>query len=302
MIMKKQEFILFIQHGWHDESKSFQNLASSLTTAKNQVIMPDLGYLNTWLNIDNLIEKVEREVLQTLTKYANLPMRIIAHSLGGCIWVELLSKHQELLPKIESFVLLGSPIGGADLARIFDPFGVLPTIAKDLGKNRRFLAEKIAQTVPTLVIVGDKDQGSDGTVVEGATLIQGAKFVRLSGLNHQDLRHHFLVIETIKKFWYGAIQETVTKSIIDEEISQIIDILRNVKGMTDAHYRDFKYAQIYLTLNSGINIHLWKNPVQVDHVFVSDQNHNCLYAGFVGWIHSQNLNNALEQIQRDFCS
>lgn len=293
----ESEFVLFIQHGWHDESKSFQLLANSLANSKTKIIMPNLGYVNTWLNIDNLIKQIENELLETLTKYPNHKIRIIAHSLGGCIWVELLNLYQELLPKIDSLILLGSPIGGADLARIVDPFGVLPTIAKDLAKNRRHLAEKIAQKVSILVITGNKDNGSDGTVIEGATLIKGAKFISLSGLNHRDLRNHCLVIETIKKFWQGQLNLSEIKTNINDEREKLITILRQVKGMTDAHYRDFKSAQIYHTLSSGLKLKIWKNPAQVDHVFLADQNDHCLYAGFVGWLHRQELQNTLNLIK-----
>ncbi len=300
MTLKQPEFILFIQHGWKDISKSLTILANGLTTPKIKVIIPNLGYLNTWLKIENLIKTLETEVLNTLAQYPDLPIRIIAHSLGGCLWLELLEMYPELLPKIESFVLLGSPVGGSDVARIIDPFAILPTIARDLGKNRRHLAEKIAQKVPILVIVGDKDHGSDGTVVEGSTFIKGAKFVRLSGLNHKDLRNHILVIETIKKFWGGELPEIEIKQNINDEREEIIAILRKVEGITDAHYRDFKYAQIALTFPSGLKLYLWKNPAQVDHVFLADQNNNCIYAGFVGWIHSQDLKNAINQISMNY--
>jgi hypothetical protein len=295
--LENPEFILFIQHGWKDIAKSFNTLAESLKNPKMKIFIPDLGYFDTWLNIDKLIKKLEIQVLETIEKYPHSPIKIIAHSLGGIIWLELLQLHPEWLPKIENIILLGSPIGGADMARIIDPFGKLPTIARDLGKNRRELAQTIAQQIPCLVIVGDKDNGSDGTVVEGATHIKNAQFIRLSGLNHKDLRNHILVTETVNKYWQGELINEEINPLITDEMEQIISLLRNVEGMTDAHYRDFKYASIYLTFPSGLKLYLWKNPAQVDHVFLADQNNNCIYGGFVGWIHSKALKNALNSLE-----
>ncbi|MDF5706421.1 MAG: hypothetical protein PUP90_01765 [Nostoc sp. S4] len=55
-----------------------------------------------------------------------------------------------------------------------------------------------------------------------------------------------------------------------------------------------------MRLRDGTVVRTWKNPVGVDHVFLSDRNHKMIYGGFVGWIHSQGLNQALDCIRRDF--
>ncbi|NEQ86615.1 MAG: alpha/beta hydrolase, partial [Moorea sp. SIO2I5] len=158
----KPDFLLYAQHGWADTSKAIANLAQSIATSRTAIIAPDLGWFKTWLWIEPLIKQLEHIVLDTIVTYPQTPIRIIGHSMGGLIWLELLSRHQDWWSQVESLVLIGSPIGGADLARIIDPLGIGIGIAKDLGINRRQLAESIGAVIPTLVIAGDSDHGSDG--------------------------------------------------------------------------------------------------------------------------------------------
>ncbi len=55
-----------------------------------------------------------------------------------------------------------------------------------------------------------------------------------------------------------------------------------------------------MRLRNGATLRTWKNLFGVDHVFIADQNDKMIYAGFVGWIHSEGLNTALVQIRRDY--
>ncbi len=38
----------------------------------------------------------------------------------------------------------------------------------------------------------------------------------------------------------------------------------------------------------------------VDHVFLADRDDRMIYGGYVGWIHSEGLNQALNHIRREF--
>ena len=89
---------------------------------------------------------------------------------------QALSRHPEWWKRFESIVLLGSPIGGADLARIVDLFGWGIGIAKHLGQNRRVLAEQVTAKIPTLVIAGNITAGGDGTVPIESTKLKHAYF------------------------------------------------------------------------------------------------------------------------------
>jgi pimeloyl-ACP methyl ester carboxylesterase len=291
------DFILYAQHGWADTCQTILTLAQALANPKTLIIAPDLGYIKTWIRIEPLIEKVEKNALQTIANYPHTPIRIIAHSMGGLIWLEILNRHPEWYSKIHSLVLIASPVGGADIARIFDPLGWGIGIAKDLGINRREIAEKIAQEIPTLVISGDIDNGSDGTIPIESTKFFNSQFVCVPGVSHPQLRNHSKVREIIKDFWDNPIITLLTETDLS---ILLIQRLRSVAGMTDAHRRYIHHSEVFLKFKNGISIQIWKNPLQVEHIFVLNHQGECLYAGFVGWIHRGDLHQALEDIRQNY--
>lgn len=293
MSLQSPEFILYAQHGWADEHQAMAALAASLATPETLVITPNLGFLKTWIRIEPLVQAVEASVANSIVQYPGVPIRAIGHSMGGLIWLEVLARHPEWWSRMESLVLVGSPVGGADLARAFDPLAVGLGIAKDLGTNRRDMAEAIAAKIPTLVIAGDIDQGSDGTVVVQCTKIFGAEFVRLPGLDHVALKNHPLVAETIRKFW--AI--TNPPSSWDAFTYALIKRLQAIDGMTDGHERDFAKATVVHNFDNGMTIRTWKNLLGIDHVFVACAQGTCLYSGFVGWLHADQLKCALTELK-----
>ncbi len=83
-------------------------------------------------------------------------------------------------------------------------------------------------------------------------------------------------------------------------IKGVIEILEKVPGITPAHHRDFNSSQIVIRLRDGSTLRTWKNPIGVDHVFLADRNGIMLYGGFVGWIHSKELNQVINQIRRNY--
>ncbi len=298
MPIDKPDFILYAQHGWADTGSAIASLANRLATPKTLVVAPSLGFINTWLQIDPLIAAVEAIAIETNSRYPDVPIRIIGHSMGGLIWLEVLNRHPEWWSRVESLVLVASPVGGADLARLLDPLSLGVGIARDLGKNRRKIAEAIALAIPTLVIAGDFDNGSDGTIPIGSTKFRNAQFVLLPGLSHAIMRHHSDVATVIQDFW--ASEKTLSDISEPELTDLLIQRLQLVSGITDAHHRDFSKAQVCFTLENGISICTWKNLLGIDHVFVSCPDGKCLYSGYVGWLHSEDLRQALQEIEREF--
>ncbi len=291
------DFILFAQHGWADNSKAIATLARNLATPNTLTITPDLGWVKTWIRIEPLIQYVEQIATETIATYPETPIKIIGHSMGGLIWIEILSRHPDWWSKVHSLVLVASPVGGAHLARMLDPLGMGIGMARDLGLDRREMAELIAEVIPTLIIAGDVDQGSDGTITVGSTLFSHAAFVSLSGLSHPVLKNHPDVVKTIQNFWDNPPTPEEQKPELSVNLTKR---LRLVPGMTDAHRRDFNRSKLYLKFNDGTTIRTWKNPFQIEHIFVADSEGECLYAGFVGWLHSQDLQNALENIKQEY--
>jgi hypothetical protein len=285
--------LLFVQHGWADTNYAISQLAKALSTSKTQVVAPNLGYFRTWLRIEPLIAYVEEIALETVKRYPQIPIRIVGHSMGGLIWLEILDRNPQLRARVESLVLISSPVGGADLARLLDPFGFGIGIARDLGINRRKIGERVAREIPILIIAGDIDNGSDGTVLIETTKFAGAKFI-CTNIAHAILKNHPSLVEIIRDFWANPILTTISEP---DFTVQLIENLRSLPGMTDAHWRDFSRSKTQVIFSNGISIRTWNHPLRIQHVFVADSDENCLYGGFVGWLHVKTLQEFLNTQQ-----
>lgn len=283
--------LLFSQHGLNDNNQAMERLAHNVAPPQAYIVAPNLG-LKTFFAIEPLISEVEVSAELAFEKYPDIPSRIIAVSLGGILWVEVLSRHPEWWQRFESIILLGSPLGGADLARMIDPFGWGIGIAKELGRNRRPLAETITAQIPTLVVAGNTTGGGDHTVSIESTKLNHAHFVCLEGVSHPNLRTDPKVNTEILRFWSSRKKPLAAPQ--DSQTSRLIEHFRSVTGITDADERDFQSARIIHTFEDGTSIRTWTNLVGVQHVFISNKDGRCEYAAFVGWIHSSGLQQAID--------
>ena len=291
---KQPKLILFSQHGMAANNRAMGTLAHSLALPHFHVVAPVLGYVNTLFQIEPLIQAVEQSADQALNQYSDIPARIIATSLGGVLWVEVLSRHPEWWHRIQSLVLLGSPIGGADLARIVDPFGWGIGIAKHLGQNRRCLAENITAVIPTIVVAGNTTGGGDGTVTIESTKLKHAHFVCLDGVTHCQIQRHPAVVKVIQEFWS---QPRVPLPAPENGlISELIRHFRCVPGITDASEQGLSRAKPVFTFRDGTTVQAWTNLAGVKHIFVANAHGKCEYAGFVGWAHSTGLEQAIDRV------
>lgn len=290
--MDQPDYILYAQHGWADINRGIGLLAQQIASPQALVVVPNLGFVNTWIRIEPLIQRVGAIAQQTQATYPQTPIRIVGHSMGGLIWLEVLARHPEWWPLVESLVLVGSPVGGADLSRMIDPFEWGIGIAKDLGRNRRALAEKIAAEVPTLIIAGDCNQGSDGVVPIECARFNRASYVRLSGVSHAELKQHPAVAAVIQQFWQSSVHLCVP-SLVEGYSDHVIRQLQSIPGMTDAHYRGFEKSILWAPLSNSLLLRTWQNALGIHHVFVANTMGDCLFAGFVGWPHTGELYTAL---------
>lgn len=85
-----------------------------------------------------------------------------------------------------------------------------------------------------------------------------------------------------------------------DESKEIIQLLKQVPGMTDAHHRDFPRSELFISCKSKISVRTWRNPVNVLHVFVADKYGELIFGGYVGWIHTDGLLACLREIKRNF--
>ncbi len=287
------DFILFAQHGWADTNQYMAALAQDLGTEATQIVTPCLNYAMTWLRMAPLIDDVEQQAAAALERSPDTPLRIIGHSMGGLIWLEVLDRQPDWWPRVHSLTLVASPVGGADLGRIIDPLKVGLGIAADLGLDRRPLASRIAQSITTLSLAGDIDGGSDGTITIESAKVPNAQFLTMEGLDHAAMRHHPWVTETIRQFWAG---ENLSDPLT---LHPVIEQLRDVPGMTDAHPRDIKWSVPFVTLPDGAAVRVWQHPLGIDHVFVVSEHGDCLYSGFVGWLHREDFWRALHTLKAE---
>ncbi len=301
MTSSNPERLLFVQHGWADTNGAMARLARRVAPSNTKIIAPNLGWWRTWLRLEPLVQDVEALADQTVTQHPQTPIRIVGHSMGGLIWLEVLHRRPEWWPQVEFLVLVGSPVSGSDLCRIMDPLGLGLGIARDLGKNRRSMASAIAAQIPTLSIASNTDGGSDGLVMLGATQFDHAYHVVLPDILHSAQRNDALVDQAIVEFWQNPPLPKV--SIEGKDLaSRVIKQLRQVPGMTDGHSRYFTKAHLWATLSTGLNLFTWKNSFQVDHVFLGSHQGDCLFSGFVGWLHRLDLYRTLHQLKRDYAN
>ncbi|MEL6491972.1 MAG: alpha/beta hydrolase [Cyanobacteria bacterium J06634_6] len=294
--MTNPTYILYAQHGWADINQGIGQLADQIACPQAKVVVPNLGFVNTWIRIAPLVERVEAIAHQTQSEHPDTPIRIVGHSMGGLIWLEVLARHPEWWPLVESFVLVASPVGGAHLGRMFDPFEWGLGIARDLGTNRRPLAEKIAANIPTLVIAGNYDGGGDGVVALECTKFDRASYVTVSDINHDRMKKHPAVGNIIQQFWADRDRLCVPMPI-ETYCDRIIRQLQAIPGMTDAPYRGFESSQLWAYLSEGLNLRIWQNRLGVHHVFLSNRSGDCLFAGFVGWPHTDAFYEKLVQLR-----
>ncbi|PNW56633.1 UNVERIFIED_CONTAM: alpha/beta hydrolase [Euhalothece sp. KZN 001] len=195
------DYLLFAQHGWADTSVTMRTLSNRLQLRNTVIITPDLGFYKTWWRFNPLIQKVSTIAHYYLENFPDVPIRIVGHSMGGLIWLEILKQYPQWWERVESLVLIASPIKGAELARIIDPFRLGIGVARELAKNRQSLAETIAKDIPTLSIASNYFLATDGTISVRSTQFQYAKCICLSGVSHADLRIDPQVINSIREFW-----------------------------------------------------------------------------------------------------
>ncbi|GAB4529811.1 MAG: hypothetical protein Tsb0014_12010 [Pleurocapsa sp.] len=289
------EYLLFAQHGWGNTGDDIGKLAEALAKPNSIVIAPSFDWVKTTIRINPLIREVEKLVEDRIFNYPRTPIRIITHSIGGIIWLEVLNKNEEWRAMVHSLVLIGCPVGGTDLSRVVDSFGIGIGIARDLGRDRRVLAGIIAQEIPTLSIASNLNSGTDGLVSVENTQFDHAHCVTLSDIRHADLKRNPKIVPIIQNFWANL---QMDYSLASDLAIQVIKRLQAVPGMMDAHRNGFDKSQLVISLQNGVSIHSWTNALGMHHVFVSDQEKQCIYAGYVNSIHSSALSQALEEFKQ----
>ena len=289
------DFLLFAQHGWADTGVSIGRLARAVASPQTIVTVPSLGLIKTFISIKPLVRKIEQIVIQIVEQHPNTPWKIIGHSMGGLMWLEVLNRNPQWWEKVHSLILLGSPVGGSNIARIIDPLGIGIGTAKCLGRNRRPIAEQIARQIPTLSVASDINLGTDGLVTVENTKFDYANWLLVSGIPHSAMRCHPQIIPIIQNFWANP---QLGSPPDEDEASQFVRRLRSIPGMTDTDYRYFDRSRIVANLADRTVIRTWNGFLGVNYVYVGKPTQQCFYAGYVGLIHTPWLRKEIASIDR----
>ncbi|MCT7958798.1 hypothetical protein [Laspinema palackyanum] len=81
---------------------------------------------------------------------------------------------------------------------------------------------------------------------------------------------------------------------------EAIALLDQVKGINYASDGDLKNSRPIFVLRDGTVLRTWKNWLGIDHIFLADTQGNIIYGGFVNWVDSDSLNEAIARIRTDF--
>ena len=281
--------ILFAQHGWADTNQAMQRLGESLAGPGTRVIAPNLGYVRTWLRMEPLIQTAEREAERAIAEHPHARVRVVGHSMGGLIWIELLTRHPAWLLHVDRLALVGCPVGGAELAGFLDPLGL--TIGRDLRVNRRAQAEAVASMVPTLSIVGDLIGPHDGTVSHESSRLANARLVVAPSASHAALRYNPWVTRLVRSFFEQPDPPPA-------DLAPIIAILQRVPGLLPAEPQLARFANVTLMLADGSTVRTQHAVPGVDLVFVADGQGTCHFAGAAPWPNGPALQAALDEVRR----
>jgi pimeloyl-ACP methyl ester carboxylesterase len=280
------ETLLFAQHGWADNNQAMQRFAETVAAPGSLVIAPNLGYVRSWLRMDPLIEIAEREAIRAMTEHPQARIRAIGHSMGGLIWIELLTRHPEWISRIDRLALVGCPVGGAELAGFLDPLGL--TIGRDLRVDRRAKAEAVAAVIPTITIVGDLFGPHDGTVSHESARLVNARFVLTPSASHAALRYSPMVSRLVRAFF-----EQPSPPEIDLEA--LVARMQTVPGIRAADPLLLRLASVSLMLADGSTVRTLNVIPGVELVFVTDGEGRCVFAGAVPWSNRTALRQALDE-------
>jgi hypothetical protein len=163
-------------------------------------------------------------------------------------------------------------------------------MARDLGTNRRSIAEAIASKIPVLSVVGDIGNNTDGTVPVGCSQFAQATFVRLDGIRHAPLKNHLRVATAVRQFW----ENPLIAPIQTDSASLLIAKLRSL-NLTETDNQNFAKAKLIYTGSDDTKLWVWTNALQVMHVFVSVGN-LCVYSAYAGWRDQRTLATILKEI------
>jgi pimeloyl-ACP methyl ester carboxylesterase len=261
--------LLFCQHGWSDSHRTIERLGQRVAAPGDEVIAPELGYIATWLGMQKLVDSVDGEAAAWLARYPDANARVIGHSMGGLLWLEVLDRHPEWWPRFDRLVLLGAPVGGAELASLMLPLNL--TLARDLSVDRRALGDRIAAAIPTASIVSDLLSGTDGLVTHRSARVEGARFIAVPGLTHMALRSSTVVERLIRAFFRSPTPSPIDTATLARELARLA-------GPGSPDTRLARLAPLALLFADGTSIRYLSTFPGAGQIFLLDPGGQCIFS------------------------
>jgi hypothetical protein len=102
--------------------------------------------------------------------------------------------------------------------------------------------------------------------------------------------------DDIGKRMADRMSATERATVIGPDAAKVIWELMKVPGIKPASSRDLKDSVNLLNLNDGTVISWYVNPVGCEHIFLSNVKKECIFGGWVGWIHKKELKDTVEKL------
>ena len=267
-----------------------RSFGRALAGANDLVVATALGHTRIWISMAGLVERVEAEAMEAVAAHPEAPIRIIGHSIGGLIWLEILDRHPDWLARTEALALLGSPVRGTPLGLYLDLRGRL--IGRDLKADRRQVAERIAAAVPTLTIAGDLVLRGDGVISVASTRFNHTRRIVLPRVSHAGLRWSWRVRRLV-----GAFFDQPDAPATDS--AGLIARLAALPGLTKGASRLVWQARPTLLFRDGCTVRVLHRPFRSHQVFVADSEGLCLFCACISHKAVAGLDRALDEIRRE---
>ncbi|WP_321393001.1 DUF7379 domain-containing protein [Emcibacter sp.] len=214
----RSDHLVVLLHGLGRHKNTMKKPASFLTEKGFDCYQ--VNYPSTFQSVKDHADQLE-ETLNLLEDI--ITVSFVAHSLGGLVCRELLSRESEWRDriKINKLVMIGTPNQGAKIARYLDPLWLFRTISGPSGQDVQpgNAARFALPTVPTLVIAGGRatksgfnpflQEDNDGIVTVEETKVEGmTRFIRIPAI-HTIIMDHPDTLKAISEFLQPSDDATV---------------------------------------------------------------------------------------------
>lgn len=105
--------------------------------------------------------------------------------------------------------------------------------------------------------------------------------------------------QLINQFVDDLLYQAESANNISKIAEKAVEILSNIPSMSPCHDRDFKWSRPIFTLKDGTVVKICRNVLGLNHVFLADNHGKLVYGGFVNWLHSDKLQEAISKIRKE---